>query len=378
MQKILIATGLYPPEIGGPATYATMLESELPKHGIETMVVPFGAVRHLPKAVRHVVYAWRLWRHAKTCDAIYALDPISVGLPAWFVSVVARKPFLIRLGGDYAWEQGQQRFRVTATLDEYTAGGASLRPLPVRILAGLQSFTVRKAKVVIVPSEYLKSIVLTWGVKENRIEVIYSALFPLLAEDSRASLRAQLAFPYPTIVTAGRLVPWKGFIALIDVIAVLKATYPDIVLVIAGEGVDGDRLRAYVHEKKLEEHVRFVGRLTKDALGAAKKAAHVFVLNTAYEGLSHEILEVMDLGTPVVTTRVGGNPELIEDGVSGLLVAFNDTEALESAVTRVLESETLRSTLIQNARMRSRDFMKEVVVTAFVEQILRGRLVDAA
>ena len=109
-KKILIATGLYPPDIGGPATYVCMLEKELPAHGIECVTVPFTHVRHLPKIVRHVVYFWKLVKEARAMDAVYAQDPVSVGVPALLVSFIFRKPFLIRLGGDYAWEQGQQRF----------------------------------------------------------------------------------------------------------------------------------------------------------------------------------------------------------------------------------------------------------------------------
>ena len=118
---LLIATGLYPPDIGGPATYARMLEEKLPKHNVDVDVLAFGMVRHLPKVIRHFAFAFLLFKKAKHADIVYALDPISVGLPAWVVSFLRRKPFIIRLGGDYAWEQGQQRFGLKEYLDEYTA-----------------------------------------------------------------------------------------------------------------------------------------------------------------------------------------------------------------------------------------------------------------
>ncbi len=361
VKKILLATGLYPPDIGGPATYALMLENQLPKHVFELDVLPFGEVRRFPKGVRHMVYAWRLWRHAATCDVIYALDPISVGLPALLVSKLSKKPLMVRLGGDYAWEQGQQRFGVTALLDEYTQNRKAA-PWQVRVLASLQSNVVQRAKRVIVPSQYMKSIVTTWDVSEDTIRVIYSALFPLSAEETKENLRTQLNYTHPTIVSAGRLVPWKGFKTLISVIKKLKETYPDVQLIIAGEGVDEELLKEHTQSLGLFDSVRFVGRLSKEALGGVKKAADVFVLNTAYEGLSHELLEVMDLGVPIVTTGVGGNLELIENGVSGLLVDFDDEDALETEIKRVIENEQLQQSLTQHARLRTKDFEKEKVV----------------
>lgn len=363
--KITIATGLYPPEIGGPATYAAMLEAELPARGIEVVTVPFGWVRHYPKIIRHFIYAWKLWQNSRQTDVIYALDPISVGLPAVFVARIKRIPFIIRLGGDYAWEQGRVRFGLTCTLDEFL-NNTKDRPFAVKMFARIQTYVVSKAKQVIVPSEYLKSVVMKWGINEAKIKVIYSALYPLEVNTVRDVLREELAYSYPTIVSAGRLVPWKGFGGLIKVVAKLREHYPNISLVIIGDGEERQRLHDRAAELKLTGQVRFMGSLSKDALGAAIKAADVFVLNTAYEGLSHQLIEVMDIGTPIVTTRAGGNEELITDGVSGYLVEFNHEEELFEAIVRVLNHPESRERIVQTARGRSKQFAKETVVNEVV------------
>lgn len=358
--NIVLATGLYPPEIGGPATYARMLEEKLPAHGYELTVVPFGQVRNRPKLLRHLAYVKLLWRQAKDADIVYALDPVSVGLPAWLVSFLRRKPFLLRVAGDYAWEQGQQRYGVTATLDEYTKERQA--PLKVKLLAALQAFVAKRAVRIVVPSGYLKHIVTTWGVPTERIQVIYSALFPLTVTASKAELRQQLSFANFVITSVGRLVPWKGFVALINVVAALRQAEKDVSLVIAGDGPQAEELAAHVQERGLSDEVRLVGRLSKDALGATIKASDCFVLNTGYEGLSHQLLEVMDLSVPIVTTTVGGNPELVRDGVSGLMVPFNDEAALQAAIERLMDNDTLQQRLVQNARVRTRDFAQENVV----------------
>lgn len=364
--KLLVATGLYPPDIGGPATYSRMLEEKLHAHNVDITIVAFGTVRHLPKVFRHMVFAWQLYRASKGKDIIYALDPISVGIPARLVSALTHKPFMIRLGGDYAWEQGQQRFGLTQTLDEYTQHPKDV-PFLVKVLAFIQSRIVRSAQFVVLPSEYLKSIVLTWGVPASRIRVIYSALFPLVVEGTKASLREALSYKGTVITSVARLVPWKGFEELIEAIAMLAEDISDISLVIIGDGPMHDTLVKKAHDCGVADRVRLVGKLGKDALGAAIKGSDVFVLNTEYEGLSHQLLEVMDLGIPIVTTNIGGNPELITNGISGVLVEVGDTDELAKAIKHVVNNENTQVRLTQNARLRTQDFTQEAVVKKLAE-----------
>ena len=179
-------------------------------------------------------------------------------------------------------------------------------------------------------------------------------------------LRKELNYSHPTIVSAGRLVPWKGFEILINVVDELKEHYPHISLIIAGDGEEYAKLETQVSDLKLSQHVRFIGSVTKDTLGAVIKAADVFVLNTAYEGLSHQLIEVMNIGTPIVTTTAGGNSELITDGVDGFLVEFNNKAKLAEAIMRVINHPESRERIVQSARGRSKQFSKESAVQEIV------------
>lgn len=358
--KVLIATGLYPPEIGGPATYTTMLEEHLREHDIAVHVVPFGWVRRYPKLVRHAAYAWKVYRESKDVDCIYALDPVSVGVPALIANWFRKRPFYLRVAGDYAWEQGQQRWGVTETLDDFVHGN-SHKPIFVRLLVRVERFVALRAKRVVVPSEYMKGIVAAWGVPEEQIVRIYSALFPLMVNATRDELRTQLEYDGLVITTAARLVPWKGMQRLIDALVVVRREVADASLVIVGDGPLRAELERHASEQGVVDAVRFVGRKTRESLGAVIKASDVFVLNTAYEGFSHQLLEVMDLGVPIVTTPVGGNVELIEDGVTGLLVPYNDAEELAHAIVRAGTHDTLRQNLTQHARAHVKHFTQERV-----------------
>src|SRR4051812_4073073 len=154
--KLFIATGIYPPESGGPATYVKLLEEKLPRRGFEVEVLPFRVVRHLPPLVRHVAYFFKCLSCAERADAVYAQDTLSAGLPAALAARAAGKPFVVRVPGDYAWEQGQQRFGVEENLDEFQHRWHN--PM-VALMRSLQRFVVRQARAVVVPSEYMKKIV---------------------------------------------------------------------------------------------------------------------------------------------------------------------------------------------------------------------------
>src|SRR3989344_2064143 len=203
--KILIAAGIYPPDIGGPATYSKLIAEEFPRFCHETVVIVYN--RRLPKMLRHLVYFWKALLHGRGADVIFAQDPVSVGLPAMVAARILRKKFVLKVVGDYAWEQGIQRFGVRDLLDDFLNKKYGFR---VEGLRRIEAFVARHACKVIVPSNYLKSVVRHWGVSEKRIVVISNAVHPFIKKDVWPANKEIL------FVSIGRLVPWKGFRMLIE------------------------------------------------------------------------------------------------------------------------------------------------------------------
>lgn len=358
MKRVVLAAGLYPPDIGGPATYAKMLADGFPSRGVDVAVVPFGSVRRFPKILRHILYTDRLIRRGRKADVILAFDPISTGVPALLAARILRTRFVLRVGGDYAWEQSAQRFGVREDLDTFVECRGTY-PLAVGFLQALQSFVARRAEKVIVPSRYLKGIVEKWGVSPERVVVVYNAFNPVTVEESKETFAKELRMPHPALLSAARLVPWKGMRALIGTLPGLARDFPDIGLVIAGDGPERSALEAYAATVGVSERVQFLGSLPRTELYRHIKAADLFVLNTGYEGFSHQLLEVMSIGTPIITTDVGGNPELIEDGVEGTLVSYDDVQELEAAVRAILKDFSRRERLTSAARTKAASFTAE-------------------
>ncbi len=362
--KIVVATPLYPPEPGGPATYAKALEEGLPGKGIEVVLVKFGEVRHLPKIVRHIAYYLRVRRALKGADLVLALDPVSVGLPACLAAWTLRKPLVVKVVGDYAWEQGQQRFGVTATLDDFVQHDDA--PFMVGLLREVQKGVAEYAARIIVPSEYLKGVVVAWGIPKEKITVIYNAV----PQGSVGEVpKAVAMLPRPLVATAGRLVPWKHVDSIIDTIAVLRQQGSHVSLAIIGSGPEQAHLEAHA-KKALGAHVVFTGALPHEDLLASLASADAFVLNSSYEGLSHLLIEALALGVPTVATDVGGNPEVITHGATGLLVPAGDTDALAGALTRLLSENDLRERVARAAKESVHRFSKGTMIEHTAELLV--------
>ena len=357
--KVLIATGLYPPEIGGPATYSKTLEAELPRRGVEAKVLPFRRARRFPKVLRHIAYFFLIIRESRGMDLIYAQDPVSVGFPAWLAAFILRKPFALKVVGDYAWEQSTQRFDFKGTLEEFQYAKLDLLPGALRFL---ERFVAKRAKRVVVPSKYLGRIVSKWGVEKRQLIVIYNGIEPMGDTGNKSVLRGLIKFHGKLIVSVGRLVPWKGFPTLIHALPKLRERFPDVRLMIIGGGPDLAKLEETANETGVADDVIFTGALERDVLIRYLRASDVFVLNTAYEGFSHLLLEAFAIGVPVVTTKVGGNPEIVEDRVNGYLVKFDDADGLIAATSALLGDATLRTRIVTAAKRTSKRFTNERMV----------------
>lgn len=116
---ILIATGIYPPQVGGPAKYAQKLYEELGRRGPVLLCAWSGLERALPWGIRHLVYFIRLLPKAMQSDAIFALDTWSVGFPALVAAKLLRKKLLVRIGGDFVWEAYIERTGEMVRLSEF-------------------------------------------------------------------------------------------------------------------------------------------------------------------------------------------------------------------------------------------------------------------
>jgi glycosyltransferase involved in cell wall biosynthesis len=344
MKRLVVATPMLPPTAGGPGTFAALLAKELPALGVEVELVNYEdaegrwGFRHLDlsRRIREMAEA----REGEDGPApILALDPGPVGYPAYRAARSLGARFFLRVAGDYAWEQARLRFGERRGLDAFATGPAPLHPI-VRLLWILERFLARRAEKVIVPSGYLARQVGRWGVPSERVAVVENAYDgPQGRAMSRAESHEKWGIHGHALVSAGRLVPWKHFPELVAAFAEAKSRVPDAQLLIAGSGPERERIERAIEAAGVADSARLLGNLSKADLFSLLAGADCFALNSSYEGQSHQILEAMAQGAPVVATDAGGNPDIVKDGETGWLVPVGAGAALANAIAECLEDE---------------------------------------
>jgi len=188
-----------------------------------------------------------------------------------------------------------------------------------------------------------------------RIRVIYNGIQPLTPDPDRiAEIRAELGIPEGTFVfgTVSRLDPVKNQEMMLQAFARCLETCPDSVLVMVGDGPDREKLELQARSLGVSERVRFTGFINEPAQHLA--LMDCFLLSSHTEGTSMTLLESMSLAIPAVVTNVGGNPEIVKRGETGLLVPGGDTEKFASEMIRLQQSPELCEQLGQCALERFR------------------------
>ncbi len=365
--RILIATGIYPPDIGGPATYSKLLIEQLPKQGIQTEVLSFGSVRHLPKGISHLIYFLKLLKSSYGKDLIFAQDPVSVGFPAMLAAKIRRKKFVLKIVGDYAWEQFQVNQKKFTSLEDFQQEKFDFI---TELRRKIQKLVAKSADKIIVPSNYLKKIIQLWGIDSFKIKVIYNAVsFLKKAEVSQAEAKRKIGIQGKIILSIGRLVAWKGFDTLIKLMPDLLKQNQDLKLIILGQGPEKKKLNKLIQKLRLKDKVFLTGQINHQEIPIYFKAADLFVLNTGYEGLSHLLIEAMQLKIPIVTTRIGGNPELIQNGKNGILVDYNNQAQLRKAILGLLANSELQKKYIQNSLNELQKFSLENMIEKTIQHL---------
>jgi glycosyltransferase involved in cell wall biosynthesis len=173
----------------------------------------------------------------------------------------------------------------------------------------------------------------TEGFQEQSFEIVHYGISPNGAG-------APYAGSEPRLVCVGRLIPIKGHLVLLRALAQARARVPAVSLDIAGRGPLAPALKAYVRELGLEDAVRFLGFVSP--VESAVEGAAIVVVPSLGEGFGMVALEAMERSRPVIASSVGGLPEIVADGETGLVVRPADADALAEAIV-ALASDLARA-----------------------------------
>jgi len=341
--KITIVTPLFPPEIGGPATYVVPLALGLKKKGHEVKIITLCKEHPKQKYGLEVYSIIRqgeimnsmrivkaLSQYARDSDLIYGLDIAAIGSNCVVFGNMFKIPVAIRYAGDTAWEKARRENTSEKELEPFLKD-PDANPHIIKI----QKEVLKYCSLVITPSKYLKRIIHEcYGIEDKKIVAINNAIHA----PNNDAIGSDKCIAY------GRYVPWKRFDRIIEAFSRM----PKREILIIGDGPLEKELRA---QAKPYKNIRIAGKLSNAMLMNILTCSKAFILNSSYEGMSHSILEAFSEKVPVIASDIEPNKELIEDKVNGLLIPSEPREENIKALIEVVEkldNQKLMKTLRTN------------------------------
>ncbi len=338
-------------------------------------------------------------------EGIEIYHPRFLSVPGWFKSLdgllmaISSFPILWQLKKRFNFQVIDAHFtypdgyaaallgrwlRVPVTI---TMRGSEVRQARDRRFRLLLTKALQRAQRIFCVSDSLKKLAKGLGIEDRKIRVIPNGVdtgkfTPVPKSKARQIIGLPLGIP--VLVTVGVLVEGKGFHRVIELLPRLCRQLPELQYLIVGgasptspAGDWSQRLKRQVSHLGLQGKVHFLGQLSPEDLKIPLSAADIFVLSTRSEGWANVFLEAMACGLPVVTTDVGGNPEVVCNSEYGEVVPFDNAAALESALVSAFRKRWNRAEIITYARQNAWEQRTPILVQEF-QALVSSTANDAA
>ena len=365
--KVLITVGIFPPDIGGPASFVPKIANILSDKGYQVSVVCLSDKKiqdnRKYKVIRIIRRQNLILRWIKTIytiiknghDAKYIFVN---GLPmeSYVANLFLRKRLIRKIVGDWAWERGRNKGIIDDSFDEFQQKSHNLH---IEVAKFSRGWTATKADLVITPSLHLSRVVESWGVDRQKLKVIYNG-----TSLSGINKKINKVQSFTNFITVGRLAPWKNIDTIIDSMYSLKKNGLKFHLYIVGSGDLDKELEKKILELNLENYVTLTGQKDPNELKDFYLKSDIYIQASRYEGLPHVLLEAMNYELLVISTPIGGSNEILEDGKNGLIIDLIDgkkpnSENLCEVILKTIDNKDLKNEKIRNATILLREKFDE-------------------
>jgi glycosyltransferase involved in cell wall biosynthesis len=260
----------------------------------------------------------------------------------------------------------------------FNKGGAG--GVDSRFVDWMERTTARNADLIVSPSKNLADIVSEkMDIKRENIRIIPNPIDTETFSPPQSAVDSRLPTPdsrLPKVLFVGRLDRLKGVHIFAEAIPIILKDAPDASFVMVGRdtntGPNNSSMKSYLESlipKEIKEKVIFTGNVERAGLVDYYRESDVCVAPSFYENFPNTVLEAMSCGKAVVASNIGGIPEVIEDGVSGLLAKIGDARDFAEKIIMLLKNDTLRENMGVNARKRIEDRYTKAVVAREVEML---------
>lgn len=344
-ESLLLTTGIFPPDSGGPSKFAMEFGVWASQKNIEVTIQTysdnqnllanvekikvFRILRSRSLPLRYVLMIKGVGDHVSPSGSVLAVGAF---LETYISSIIYRFSYTVKVPGDIVWERARNKNVTKLDIAEFQLEKLNFR---YRVFRKLYSNSLKKARIVIVPSRGLYNLCIQWGVRRENLRLIYNSV-----ELSESSAVPTGEYEYD-LVTVCRLAPWKGVDELIQ-----YSAKQNLRLVVAGDGPDRAKLENLA--KELDATVTFLGEISSQSVNQLLSKSRIFVLNSYYEGLPHALIEARVAGLVSVGRAGTGSEEVINDDIDGYLI--RPDRPLDETLDLAIASTTKSKDFIQRAK----------------------------
>ncbi len=362
IMKICYLTRIFPPRIGGPGTLTHLIGTQMVKRGFGVTVVtqnkgdaPKYEVINGMKvhrtfcfsneftpynlSISTVLFIKKVLGQLEHNDMFQAMDISVAGFGGYIAKHFSKKPFFLHYGGDLVFEFLSLKKQKNWDPKKGVTGALEQKSLTAKVLLAIQNDYMEKYNVIIPDSEFGERLLLEkFHVPKEKVKLIVNGVDTQRFKPSnKEQAKKKLGLNGRIILTATRLVPWKGIDFLIKSMPAVLKKIPDTKLMIAGEGIMYDRLRILAESLKLGNHVKLLGRVPEDLMPFYMKACDVYALPSFFDTVPNILLEIMSSGKPTIVSDIDGLREVVTNKTS-IKIPVGDSDVLAEKLIEVLSS----------------------------------------
>ena len=355
--RVLVTVGIFPPDIGGPATFvpkiAKYFQDEL-NYEIEILTLSDNKNlninddfivkridRNLPIIYRWLKTIFTIYKLGKNKDLIFVNG---LGTEATIANIFLKKKIIRKIVGDPVWERAYSKAKISESFDEFQVKNYGFS---ISLQKKVRSFSIKKSDIVVTPSQHLKNFILNLGFK-NKIEIINNGVF-IPEENTNIFTNDQI-----NITIVSRLVSHKNIEKIIRAISDLNSAL--INLNIIGDGPELNQLQKISLESNNKDNIIFHGKLNRDEINHIFLNSDIYIQASNYEGLPHSLLEAMSYGIPVLCTPVGECKEILGNEDRGYILDLPVSKNnIKSKISEIIGEKNIAN----KKGKRGKDFINE-------------------
>ncbi len=337
---ILITVGIFPPDIGGPASFVPKISKYLISKGHRVKILCLSDKdnltykdelnvirinRNLPIIFRWLKTIKNIYSNSKNTDLIFVNG---LGTETTIANLFRRKNVLRKIVGDPVWERAYNKKFTDESFDNFQKNKHGVF---ISLQKFIRNWSINRSDRVITPSHHLKAFIESIGINKN-IDVINNGV-PI-------NNREKVFFENKIIrlLVVSRLVSQKNIDLIIKAVKLIPNH--DVLLNIVGDGTELNNLKNVVEKNELNEKVNFIGKVNERKLEEYLEGSDIFIQASDYEGLPHSILEAANYELPILSTEVGGCSEFLNKGERGYIIPLPVSEnEIANCITKIINNK---------------------------------------